>query len=92
MTYGSDNPTLVDKLDAVVRELNVPSVLANAFADMYEEEQAQFFIEVARLMQAWSVTDGLYMQSLRIGKNLRMNAAVREMLMTILVSAEEDEK
>jgi hypothetical protein len=88
MKHISD-ATLTRKLDEIISELCAPCVLANAFADMSDYEQAAFLVEIARLMRSWDVRDGLYMQSLRIGQKLKMNADVREMLMTILASAEE---
>ena len=84
----TSDASLTKKLDDIVRELRVPSVLAHAFCDMSDGQQAEFFAEVARIARTWDGA-GLYLQSHSIGRNIKMNDDVREMLMTILVSAEE---
>lgn len=48
-----------------------PLQLAQAFADMDDELQAQFFIEAARIMDAWDGPASRIMQSHSIGRHLR---------------------
>lgn len=66
-----------------------PKVLAEAFAEMGDEEQAQFFIEVAALAKSWRV--GGSMQWHYIGAHLRDCACstmeARDMLFEISSAA-----
>jgi hypothetical protein len=47
-----------------------PAELAEAFCDLDDEKQAQFFIEAARIIQTWSVVSRVT-QAHAIGRHLR---------------------
>lgn len=55
---GADVP------DAMIRQL------AESFCDMDDDQQAKFFVEVARIMNAWGGAK-LYTQAYYIGRHLR---------------------
>lgn len=44
--------------------------LAEAFSDMNDEDQAQFFIEVGRIFESWGTANRI-MQCSKIGAHLR---------------------
>ena len=46
-----------------------PKMLAESFADMGDEDQAQFFIEVAKIAERW--TDGNFNQWAAVGGHLK---------------------
>lgn len=48
-----------------------PAQLAYAFSEMSDEEQAQFFIDVALLVRAWPDPIARQLQAMEIGKHLR---------------------
>lgn len=47
-----------------------PAELAEAFSEMNDEEQAQFFIEVGRVFESWGVAARM-MQASKIGAHLK---------------------
>jgi hypothetical protein len=47
-----------------------PAQIAEAFCEMNDEQQAQFFIEVARIGASWE-TPGNVMQWFSVGRHLR---------------------
>lgn len=63
-----------------------PAQLAEAFCDMNDEDQAQFFIEVAALAEKWPDRSG--MQWILVGRHLRecgcSTDQARELVRTIV--------
>ena len=47
-----------------------PAQLAFAFSEMSDEQQAQFFIDVALLVRAWPDPIARQLQAMEIGKHL----------------------
>lgn len=78
--------------------LDVPLTLeqlAGLFADLDDDSQARFFVEVARLMQGWD-PHSRNMQATYIGRHLRDCAcsteAARELLTEIVKAMQPDER
>jgi len=91
--------TKLDRIKAILAESsNEPMELAESFCAMDDEQQAQFFIECARIMSKWS-GDGrsIYLgpdwQMQQVGNHLRTcgcsTAEARDMVRAIAVGLDE---
>lgn len=69
-----------------------PREIAEAFADMNDEDQAQFFIEVGAIFESWGVAER-NMQASKIGGHLRTCACstweAREVVRTIAAEIDQ---
>lgn len=57
--------------DAGLGSLSTPAAMAAVFCEWDDEQQAQFFVEVAATMQAWPRPDAHTFQAFYIGGHLK---------------------
>jgi hypothetical protein len=60
----------LDKIRELLDSSSMPEDVAEEFCQLTDDEQAKFFVHVARVMAAWPVVAGSIFQAHAIGRHL----------------------
>jgi hypothetical protein len=70
--------TALEQLKQLAESLATPEALAESFCELDDDDQAKFFVAVAKLMSTWPQPAAAFQQAFFIGEHLRTCACSTE--------------